>query len=78
MSQDNQVVITSYFISNYDGEGYHYAVYSKDDYERKRKIYSGRISIDGKHLDCTCKGWSLLQKCYHGTNAIKTMEVPID
>ena len=77
MTQENQVVITTYFISNYDGEGYHYAVFHKDDLERKRKLYSGRISMDGKPLDCTCTGYSLLKKCYHGLRAKSIMEVKI-
>ena len=77
MSQENKVVITSYFISNYDGEGYYYAVYHKDDLERKRKLYSGRISMDGKALDCTCKGWSITKNCYHSSKAKEIMEIKI-
>ena len=72
MSQDNQVVLVS--TTNH---GYLYTVYAKEDLERKRILYTGEISDDLKNCYCDCMGWSLLEKCYHQTNAKKIMEIPI-
>lgn len=73
----NIVTLTDFFTSNYDGDGYHYAVYHKDDDLRKKKLYSGRIRTDGSPIDCTCTGWSILKKCYHLDEAKKIVEIAI-
>ncbi len=72
MSQDNQVVLVSTTT-----KGYLYTVYLKDDIEKKKIIYTGEISDDPKDCYCECKGWSLLEKCYHNELAKKIMEIPI-
>lgn len=57
--------------------GYLYVVYDKDDTERKKILYTGEISDDPKHCYCECKGWVILEKCYHQEFAKQIMEVPI-
>jgi len=72
MSQDNQVLLVSTTT-----HGYMYLVYHKDDTERKKILYTGEISDEPKHSYCECKGWSLLEKCYHNVKAKQIMEVKI-
>lgn len=72
MSQDNQVCLVSTTT-----HGYLYTVYAKDDIKRKKIIYTGEISNDPKHSYCECKGWTILEKCYHQEIARKIMEIPI-
>lgn len=68
----NQVVLVSTTT-----HGYLYTVYDKDDTERKKIIYTGKISEDPKHCYCECVGWSLLEKCYHNRKAKEIMEMKI-
>ena len=70
--KDNQVVLVSTTM-----HGFMYVVYHKDDVERKKIIYTGEISDDPKKCYCECKGWSLLEKCYHQDVAKQIMEVKI-
>ena len=72
MSQDNQVVLVSTTT-----KGYLYTVYHKKDLERKKILYTGEISDNPKDSYCECKGWALLEKCYHQSIAKQIMEVKI-
>lgn len=77
MTQDNIVTIKSYHIDQDGVEKYEYAVYHKDDYGQKKALYLGTILKDGTHVNCTCKGFSLLRKCYHGPKAFEITVVPL-
>lgn len=72
MNQENKVVMASTTT-----HGYLYHVYSKDDIEQKKILYTGEISDDEKYCYCGCTGWALREKCYHQTLAKETMEVTI-
>lgn len=77
MVQDNIVTIKSYHIDQDRIGKYEYAVYHKDDNKQKKPLYLGTILEDGTPVNCTCTGFSLLQKCYHGSKAHEITEVPI-
>lgn len=72
MTKDNQVCLVSTTT-----HGYLYTVYAKDDLNRKKMIYTGEISENPKDCYCECKGWVILEKCYHQTIAKKIMEIKI-
>ena len=72
MSQDNQVNLVTTTT-----HGFLYTVYAKEDIDRKKILYTGEISDNPKDCYCECKGWVLLEKCYHQKNAKAIMEVPI-
>lgn len=57
--------------------GYLYEVYDKDDTERKRIIYTGKISDDPKHCYCECLAFVHGLHCYHQSVAKSIMEVKI-
>lgn len=72
MTQDSQVVLVSTTT-----KGYLYTVYAKEDIERKKIIYTGEISDNPKECYCECKGWTILEKCYHQNLAKQIMEIKI-
>jgi len=72
MTDRNQVVLVSTTT-----KGYLYTVYHKDDKERKKILYTGEISDNPSDCYCECKGWSLLEKCYHQDLAKEIMAVKI-
>ena len=77
MSLDSVVSLTSFSIDHDGMESYHYNVYKKDDDIRKKPLYMGEIGIDGTPIWCTCTGFSILKKCYHGKKAFEIIEVKI-
>ncbi len=72
MSQDKTVTIVST-----STDGYYYNVYEKNDTERTKAVYFGKITHDGKNDQCTCMGFTILSKCYHNKKAREIMEIPL-